>query len=42
VEDEEADGQEGRMTGSLPISSAVGNGHDKGGIPPPRVTEALA
>ena len=38
----EADGQEGRMTGSLPCSRAVGNGHDKGRIRPPRVAEALA
>ena len=38
----EADGQEGRMTGSLPCSRAVGNGHDKGRIRPPRVADALA
>ena len=30
------------MTGRLPCSRAVGNGHDKGGSPPARVTEALA
>ena len=30
------------LTGRLPRSRTVGNGHDKGGIPPPRVTEALA
>jgi hypothetical protein len=30
------------MTGRLPSSGAVGNGHDKGGSPPPRVAEALA
>jgi hypothetical protein len=30
------------MTGRLPCSRAVGNGHDKGGIPPARVAEALA
>ena len=30
------------MTGRMPRSRTVGNGHDKGGMPPPRVAEALA
>ena len=38
----EADGQEGLDDREPAASRAVGNGHDTGGIPPPRVAEALA